>query len=232
MGRRAAALHHPVRPDRPDAQLRAGQAASRRPARRPAGHGGPPAPVRRPVVDQRGAHARDRRPPPRRSEPAPLLRLRHLARRRHLPGHRRRQRGLLVLGTAGARPRRRSGGVGAGRRGGQPSGGGDNTAQPIGNSVVLDLGDGQYAVLAHLQKGSVRVAKGDTVGAGDVLGLCGSSGNSSEPHVHFHVQDKPSFSAAGVVGIPVRFQAFEADGSGQTTGAPPVSGQFVAHSRS
>jgi murein DD-endopeptidase MepM/ murein hydrolase activator NlpD len=55
----------------------------------------------------------------------------------------------------------------------------------------------------HLQPGSVRVRRGDRVKAGDVIGKLGSSGNSSEPHLHFHVCDSndPLMSA----GIPVSF---------------------------
>jgi murein DD-endopeptidase MepM/ murein hydrolase activator NlpD len=55
----------------------------------------------------------------------------------------------------------------------------------------------------HLQPGSVRVRKGDRVKARDVIGKLGSSGNSSEPHLHFHVCDSndPLMSA----GIPVNF---------------------------
>jgi hypothetical protein len=60
-----------------------------------------------------------------------------------------------------------------------------------------------------------------------VLGLCGNSGNSSEPHVHLHVQDKPTFFAQGAVGVPVRFQNLEADGE-RHLGGLPTSGQFVA----
>jgi hypothetical protein len=69
----------------------------------------------------------------------------------------------------------------------------------VGNSVTLDLGGGVYAVFAHLRRGSVRVAKGDRVRAGDVLGEVGNSGNSSEPHLHFHLMDRPRpLAAAGL----------------------------------
>ncbi len=73
----------------------------------------------------------------------------------------------------------------------------ENRRDPAGNHVVLDLGKGEYALLAHLQKGSVRVRAGRRVRAGDVLGLTGNSGNSSEPHLHFHVQDRPALFGAG-----------------------------------
>lgn len=94
----------------------------------------------------------------------------------------------------------------------------------IGNSVVLDLGDGVYAVFAHLRRGSVRVAKGDRVRAGDVLGEVGNSGNSSEPHLHFHLMDRPGPLAA--TGLPF---AFPYESGGETrTGVPGGRRPFTA----
>lgn len=61
-----------------------------------------------------------------------------------------------------------------------------------GNHVVLDLGDDKFAFYGHLQPGSLRVKVGDRVKRGDVLGLVGNSGNSTEPHLHFHVMDRGS----------------------------------------
>ena len=60
-----------------------------------------------------------------------------------------------------------------------------------GNYVMIDHGKNEYSLYAHLQPGSVRVHVGDQVKAGDVIGKLGSSGNSTEPHLHFHVCDKP-----------------------------------------
>ncbi|WP_372635737.1 M23 family metallopeptidase [Cohnella sp.] len=60
---------------------------------------------------------------------------------------------------------------------------------PAGNVVVIDHGDGEFSILAHLQKGSVSVQIGDKLSKGDQVGLCGNSGNSSEPHLHFQVSD-------------------------------------------
>ncbi|HEX7276889.1 MAG TPA: M23 family metallopeptidase [Acidimicrobiales bacterium] len=101
-----------------------------------------------------------------------------------------------------------------------------DTAQPAGNHVIVDLGNDEYAVLAHFQKGSIRVARGDAVTPGQVLGLVGNSGNSSEPHIHLHVQDSPTFRPGGSTGIPVRFADYEADGTAHAQGTP-TSGQFV-----
>ena len=81
-----------------------------------------------------------------------------------------------------------------------------------GNHVVLDLGGGRYAFYAHLQPGSLRVKTGDRVKRGQVLGLVGNSGNSTEPHLHFHVSDGVSplgseglpYALAGMPGMPLQ----------------------------
>jgi len=36
---------------------------------------------------------------------------------------------------------------------------------------------------------SIQVKQGQKIKQGDLLGLCGNSGNSSEPHLHFHIQN-------------------------------------------
>jgi murein DD-endopeptidase MepM/ murein hydrolase activator NlpD len=66
--------------------------------------------------------------------------------------------------------------------------------------VVADIGGGHFAVYAHLKLGSVRVKTGDRVRRGDVLGLLGNTGNTSHPHLHFHIVDGPSALASN--GLP------------------------------
>ena len=73
----------------------------------------------------------------------------------------------------------------------------------LGNHVVLDLGGGVYAALAHLRRGSLRVRPGDRVAPGQQLAECGNSGNSTEPHLHFQLMDHPSVLLAA--GLPLRF---------------------------
>jgi murein DD-endopeptidase MepM/ murein hydrolase activator NlpD len=75
-----------------------------------------------------------------------------------------------------------------------------------GNHVVLDLGDGRYAFYEHLRPGSVRVAAGARVRRGQVLGELGFTGDSTGPHLHFHVADGPSPVAAE--GRPFAFDRF------------------------
>jgi len=72
-----------------------------------------------------------------------------------------------------------------------------------GNYVMIDHGKNEYSLYAHLQPGSVRVHVGAQVKTGDVIGKLGSSGNSTEPHLHFHVCDKPDPPMCA--GIPVNF---------------------------
>ena len=76
-----------------------------------------------------------------------------------------------------------------------------------GNFVVLALGAGRYAFFAHLQPGSLRVAPGDRIRRGQVLGLVGNSGNSTEPHLHFQLSDGES--PLGSDGIPYVLESYE-----------------------
>jgi murein DD-endopeptidase MepM/ murein hydrolase activator NlpD len=74
-----------------------------------------------------------------------------------------------------------------------------------GNYVVIALGPvGPYASVVHLRCGSVWVVPGATVRAGDVVGECGNSGNSTQPHVHVQVTD--SMDWATCRGIPMLFR--------------------------
>ncbi len=72
-----------------------------------------------------------------------------------------------------------------------------------GNYVMIDHSKNEYSLYAHLQPRSVRVHVGDHVKAGDAIAKLGSSGNSNEPHLHFHVCNKPD--PLMCAGIPVKF---------------------------
>ena len=96
-----------------------------------------------------------------------------------------------------------------------------------GNHVVLDLGGGRFAFYAHLQKNSIKVRPGDQVKKGAVLGKLGNTGNTSAPHLHFHIMNRPSPIAAD--GIPYLIDGF--DFSGQIdiaafNAAPDLSGDW------
>jgi hypothetical protein len=60
-----------------------------------------------------------------------------------------------------------------------------------GNHIVLDLGNGHFAFYAHLKPDSASVRVGDHVRKGQQLARIGNSGNSTEPHLHFHLTTTP-----------------------------------------
>lgn len=76
-----------------------------------------------------------------------------------------------------------------------------------GNLVVVDHGNGEFSHYAHLATGSAKVKVGDRVKQGQPLALLGTSGNSTEPHLHFQLADGPDplYSA----GLPCRFSNVE-----------------------
>lgn len=74
-----------------------------------------------------------------------------------------------------------------------------------GNHVVIALGnDGPFVLIAHLRKGSVCGDVGELVEVGQLIGQCGNSGNSTQPHVHVQVTDSTNWSRAR--GMPLAFK--------------------------
>jgi hypothetical protein len=100
-----------------------------------------------------------------------------------------------------------------------------DAANPAGNHLILDLGNDEYALLAHLKANSISVEKGDDVEPGQQIGECGNSGNTSEPHLHFHLQDHPEYGDGS--GLPAYFHHYTADGEYVERGEP-VQGQAIA----
>jgi hypothetical protein len=76
-----------------------------------------------------------------------------------------------------------------------------------GNRIVLDLGNGVFAFYAHLRRGSISTSPGDHVKRGQVLGSLGNTGNTSAPHLHFHLTDGPS--TLGSNGLPYVIDTIE-----------------------
>jgi len=75
-----------------------------------------------------------------------------------------------------------------------------------GDHVIIDHGNGEYSLYAHLKPGSLKVKPGDMVKAGQPIAQLGSSGNSTEPHLHFQVCDRPD--PLNCAGIPINFQGY------------------------
>ena len=99
-----------------------------------------------------------------------------------------------------------------------------------GNYVALDLGDGRHAFYEHLQPGSIRVRPGQRVRRGEVIAALGFTGDSTGPHLHFHVAD--GASPLGAEGIPFVIDRFRVLGRyadigklGATPWLPPADGR-------
>jgi urea transporter len=79
-----------------------------------------------------------------------------------------------------------------------------NLEQNWGNSIVIRHHDKLFTKLSHLKNDSFRVEKGDYVKRGDVLALCGNSGRSPRPHLHFQAQSDP-FIGSITIDYPFAF---------------------------
>ncbi|SES85921.1 M23 family metallopeptidase [Anaerobranca gottschalkii] len=80
-----------------------------------------------------------------------------------------------------------------------------------GNYVIIKHAEDEYSVIAHLIPNSIVVKKGQYVKKGQLLGKCGNSGHSTEPHLHFHLQNKQSFYFAK--GVPIKFSNIQINGN-------------------
>lgn len=79
----------------------------------------------------------------------------------------------------------------------------------LGNHIILKMDDNEvYAFFAHARCGSLQVHKGDNVQLGQHLANVGHSGNSTAPHLHFHLMDKANILEAQ--GLPCRFREYQA----------------------
>jgi hypothetical protein len=87
-----------------------------------------------------------------------------------------------------------------------PIGDMSETEHAGGNQIVIEVAAGEFLFLCHLQPGSITVAPGDEVRAGQVLGHVGNSGHTSAPHLHIHLQDSPKDDEGE--GIPLHFHRY------------------------
>lgn len=104
-----------------------------------------------------------------------------------------------------------------------------NPYSAVGNAVILRLTDKEYAVFAHFKPGSIRVRPGENAVAGQVLALCGNSGNSSQPHLHFHLQQTPVLQDG--IGIEPFFGSVERERDGKRERVhnySPVKGDILS----
>ena len=101
------------------------------------------------------------------------------------------------------------------------------TLNPIyipGNTVIIKTATGEYAFFAHFKQNTIVVKQGQKVTAGALLGLCGNSGNSSEPHLHFHLQNVEDMTKA--TGAKCYFDQLKVNGVLRTDYSP-IKGEKI-----
>ena len=86
-----------------------------------------------------------------------------------------------------------------------------------GNYVLIYDRRGFYVLICHLKQNSVKVKPGDTVAKGALLGLCGNSGYSPQPHIHIHVQ---LYSYLGAPTVPFSFTSYVSENRFFDVGVP------------
>jgi murein DD-endopeptidase MepM/ murein hydrolase activator NlpD len=95
-----------------------------------------------------------------------------------------------------------------------------------GNTVIIKTATGEYAFFAHFKQHSIVVRQGQKVTTGALLGLCGNSGNSSEPHLHFHLQNTEDMTKA--TGAKCFFDQLKVNGVFKSDYSP-VKGDKISH---
>jgi len=93
-----------------------------------------------------------------------------------------------------------------------------NPAYVPGNTVIIKTANNEYLFFAHFKQHSIKVSQGQKVKQSDLLGLCGNSGNSSEPHLHFHIQNVENINIA--TGVKCYFDKIFVNGELKTDYSP------------
>lgn len=96
----------------------------------------------------------------------------------------------------------------------------------VGNAIIIDHQNGECSLLCHFKHNSIKVKVGDKVKQGDILGLCGNIGNTSQPHIHFNLQDEPLMHKSKA--LPAQFKKIIVGGK-EKINYEPIRGQLVSN---
>lgn len=96
----------------------------------------------------------------------------------------------------------------------------------IGNAIIINHNNGEYSLLCHLKHNSIRVKVGYKVIQGKVIGLCGNTGNTFQPHIHFNLQDGPLMHKAKA--LPAQFVKILVNGELKEN-YEPIRGEKVSN---
>lgn len=87
-----------------------------------------------------------------------------------------------------------------------------------GNTVIIKTPNNEYLFFAHFKQHSIVVKQGQKIKQGELLGLCGNSGNSSEAHLHFHIQNIEDMNVA--TGVKCYFENILVNGQSKKDYSP------------
>lgn len=98
----------------------------------------------------------------------------------------------------------------------------------LGNYAIVDHGNGEFSLFAHMRQGSVKVHPGQRVARGEQVGAMGMSGDAFLVHLHYQLQSDAGFGE----GLPavfegVRFATGAGDGWTAPAASPVDSGDLV-----
>ena len=96
----------------------------------------------------------------------------------------------------------------------------------VGNTVIIDHKNGEFSLLCHFKHDSIKVSVGDKIKQGEALGLCGNTGNTSQPHIHFNLQAGLLMHKAKA--LPAQFSKIVVNGEIKIS-FEPVRGQMVSN---
>ena len=96
----------------------------------------------------------------------------------------------------------------------------------VGNAIIIDHQNEEYSLLCHFKHNSIKVKVGNKVKQGDVIGLCGNTGNSQQPHIHFNLQDNPLMHRAKA--LPAQFTKILVNGI-EKENCEPIRGEKVSN---
>jgi len=96
----------------------------------------------------------------------------------------------------------------------------------VGNAIIIDHQNGEFSLICHLKFNSIQVNVGDIVNQGQKLGLCGNTGNTFQPHIHFNLQDGPRMHKAN--GLPAQFRKIIVNGVVKEN-YEPIRGDMVSN---
>jgi len=96
----------------------------------------------------------------------------------------------------------------------------------VGNAIIIDHQNGEYSLLCHFKHNSIKVKVGNQVKQGEVIGLCGNTGNTFQPHIHFNLQDGPLMHKAKA--LRAQFTKIIVNGK-EKTNYEPIRGKKVSN---